>query len=69
MNDLLVTKGSKIYCSIVNNFFGWFIVYCYTIVLSNAQACDRDCLVYQFFFFYISLKNDYILILLMLFVI
>jgi hypothetical protein len=68
MNDLLVTKGSKIYCSIVNNFFGWFIVYCYTIVLSNAQACDRDCLVYQFFF-YISLKNDYILILLMLFVI
>jgi hypothetical protein len=68
MNDLLVTKGSKIYCSIVNNFFGWFIVYCYTIVLSNAQACDRDCLVYQIFF-YISLKNDYILILLMLFVI
>jgi hypothetical protein len=46
MNVLLVLNDSKIYCSIMNNFFRPFIVYCYTIVLSNGETCDRDCLVY-----------------------
>jgi hypothetical protein len=52
MKDCGLSNG---YCSIVNNFFRWFIIYCYTIVLSNGEACDRNYLVYQTFF-YISEK-------------
>jgi hypothetical protein len=65
--NLLVTKGPKQYCFIVNTIYKCFIVNCYTIVLSNWEICDRDCLVYQFILYW--WKNDYFFVLLMLFVI
>jgi hypothetical protein len=52
----------------MNNFFRRFIVYYYTIVI-KWRGCDRNCLVCQTFFFYIIGKNDYFLVLFMLFVI
>jgi hypothetical protein len=38
----------------VNKFFRRFKVNCYTIVLSNGEACDKDCLVYQTFFIFVK---------------
>jgi hypothetical protein len=45
-----IWKCSKTYCSIVNNISRRFIIYCYTIVLSDGEACERGYLVYQNFF-------------------
>jgi hypothetical protein len=56
MKNLLVTKYPKRDCSIVNKFFRHFIVNCYIINLSNEGARDRNCFVYQIFF-YISKKK------------
>jgi hypothetical protein len=66
MRDLFVTKCFKRECSIVNKFFRCFLANYDTIDLSNREACDRDCLVYQTFLNYWK-KNDWILVLLILF--
>jgi hypothetical protein len=55
MKDWLVTKGSKIYCSIVNNFLRQFIIYCYTRVLSMEKRVIEIVLFIKLF--YISQNN------------
>jgi hypothetical protein len=51
MKDLLISKNPERDCFIVNKFFRRFKVNSCVIVLSNREAYDKDCLVYQSFLY------------------
>jgi hypothetical protein len=50
MRDLLVTKGPKRYCFIVNKYFRCFIANYYTIVLSNEEVVKEIVLFIKLFY-------------------